>query len=61
MEQKGHKMSRAEFERNLSEKLDDPIFIAHIGLLMIANRRLDTPRATEFTLKQLAPLIPGEP
>ncbi|MEI6315009.1 MAG: nucleotidyl transferase AbiEii/AbiGii toxin family protein [Syntrophus sp. (in: bacteria)] len=61
MEQEGHKVSRAEFEQNLSEKLDDPRFIADIGLLVIDDSRFDPPRAAEFALKQLAPLIPGEP
>jgi predicted nucleotidyltransferase component of viral defense system len=61
MNQEGHKVSRAEFEQNLSEKLGDPRFIADIGPLVVADSGFDLPRAADFVLKQLASLIPGEP
>lgn len=61
MEQEGHKISRAEFEQNLSEKLGDPGFIADIGPLVVDGSRFDLPRAADFVLKRLATLIPGEP
>jgi predicted nucleotidyltransferase component of viral defense system len=60
MAQEGHKVSRAEFEQNLFEKLDDPKFIADIGPLVVADSGFDLSRAADFVLKQLASLIPGE-
>jgi len=60
MNQEGHKVSRAEFEQNLSEKLEDPGFITDIGPLVVADSGFDLPRAADFVLKRLASLIPGE-
>ncbi len=60
MEQEGHKVSRAEFEQNLSEKLGDPRFIADIGPLVVADSGFDLSVAADFVLKRLASLIPGE-
>lgn len=37
LDQEGHKVSRAEFEQNLYEKLGDPRFIADIGPLVVAD------------------------
>lgn len=59
--QEGHKVSRAEFEQNLYEKLGDPRFIADIGPLVVADSGFDPAMAAEFVLKRLAILIPGEP
>jgi len=59
--QEGHKVSRAEFEQNLYEKLRDPRFIADIGPLVVADSGFDPATAAEFMLKRLAVLIPGEP
>ena len=61
LDQEGHKVSRAEFEQNLYEKLGDPRFIADIGSLVVADSDFDPAMATEFVLKRLAILIPGEP
>jgi len=61
MENEGRRVSRAEFERNLLAKLDDPRFIADIEPLVVADSGFDLPRAAEFVLNQLVPLIPGEP
>ena len=61
LDQEGHKVSRAEFEQNLYEKLGDPRFIADIGPLVVANSGFDPAMAAEFVLKRLAILIPGEP
>jgi hypothetical protein len=60
MNQEGHKVSRAEFEQNLFEKLDDPRFIADIGPLVVADSGFDLSMAADFVLKQLASLIPGD-
>ncbi|TRZ49400.1 hypothetical protein D4Q80_02140 [bacterium] len=54
------KVSRAEFEQNLYEKLGDPRFIADIGPLVVADSGFDLRRAADFVLKRLASLIPGE-
>jgi predicted nucleotidyltransferase component of viral defense system len=61
MEQEGRRVSRAEFERNLLAKRDDPGFLADAGPLLIDARTYDAHRALDFVLKQLAPLIPGKP
>jgi predicted nucleotidyltransferase component of viral defense system len=61
LDQEGHKVSRAEFEQNLYEKLGDPRFIADIGPLVVADSGFDPAMAAEFVLKRLAILIAGEP
>jgi len=61
LDKEGHKVSRAEFEQNLYEKLGDPRFIADIGPLVVAGSGFDPATAAEFVLKRLAILIPGEP
>jgi predicted nucleotidyltransferase component of viral defense system len=61
MENDGRRVSRAEFERNLLAKLDDPRFIADIEPLVVADSGFDLPRAAEFVFNRLATLIPGEP
>jgi predicted nucleotidyltransferase component of viral defense system len=61
MEHEGHKTSRAEFEQNLLEKLEDPGFIEDIGPLFIADSHFDFQEAAELLMNQLLPLLPGEP
>lgn len=61
MEHEGHKISRAEFEKNLLEKLEDATFVEDIGPLLIADSDFDFREASELLMKQLLPLIPGEP
>lgn len=61
MEHEGHKVSRAEFEQNLLEKLNDPNFIEDIKPLLVANADHDLHKAADFFMNELAPLIPGEP
>ena len=61
MEHEGHKMSRAEFEQNLLEKLEDSSFIEDIGPLLIAGSPFDFRKVAELLMTQLLPLIPGEP
>lgn len=60
MENEGHRVSRAEFERNLLAKRDQPEFLADVGPLLIDARAYDVHQAVDFVMKQLAPLIPGE-
>ena len=61
METEGRRVSRAEFERNLLAKLNDPGFLEDVGPLLIDTSAYDVHRAAEFVLERLAPLIPGEP
>ncbi|MCX5812536.1 MAG: nucleotidyl transferase AbiEii/AbiGii toxin family protein [Proteobacteria bacterium] len=61
MEHEGHKVSRAEFEQNLLEKLNDPNFVEDIKLLLIADTGYDLHKAADFFMNRLAPLIQGEP
>ena len=61
MENEGRRITRAEFERNLLAKIDDPRFIADIEPLVIANSGFDLPWASEFVFNSLVTLIPGEP
>jgi len=61
MEQEGHKISRAVFEQNLLEKLEDAAFIEDIGTLLIAGSDFDFRVAAELLMSQFVSLIPGEP
>jgi predicted nucleotidyltransferase component of viral defense system len=61
LEKEGHRVSRAEFERNLLAKFDDPRFIADITPLVVSQSSFDLPRAAELVFNRLAPLIPGDP
>jgi predicted nucleotidyltransferase component of viral defense system len=61
MKNEGHKISRAEFERNLSEKFKDQNFIRDIEPLIIADTGYDLSVASKYIVNQLLPLIPGEP
>ena len=61
MENEGHKVSRAEFEKNLSEKLNDQNFIRDIEPLIIADTGYDFSEAAALVMNKLVPLIPGEP
>lgn len=61
MEREGHKVSRAEFEQNLLEKINDPRFFNDIKTVLIEDGDFNFHIATEFVMNQLAPLIPGEP
>lgn len=61
LDQEGHKVSRAEFEKNLCEKLGDPMFIADIGPLVVDDMGFDPAVAAELVLERLTILIPGEP
>jgi predicted nucleotidyltransferase component of viral defense system len=61
MENEGHKVSRAEFEKNLSEKLDDHNFIRDIEPLIITDTGYNITKAAALVMNKLVPLIPGEP
>jgi predicted nucleotidyltransferase component of viral defense system len=60
MEHEQHKVTRAEFEMNLIEKLDDPRFLADMGPLLTSMTEWDAKSAGIYVLEVLAPLMPGE-
>lgn len=60
MEHDNHKVSRAEFEMNLFEKLDDPRFLKDIAPLLTSKTLWNAKSAGIYVLEQLAPLIPGD-
>ena len=54
------KISRAEFEKNLYDKINDKIFNADISLLLGANESFDVKEGLNFILNELISKIPGE-
>ncbi|QSV45428.1 nucleotidyl transferase AbiEii/AbiGii toxin family protein [Geobacter benzoatilyticus] len=60
MEHEGHRVSRAEFEMNLGEKLRDPRFLEDIGPLLMRNSGWDLQKAAEFVMNELVARLPGE-
>ena len=60
MELEGHRVSRAEFEKNLSEKFKDSRFIEDIGPLLMKNSGWDFNNAKNFVLNSLVVCLPGD-
>lgn len=60
MEHEGHRVSRAEFEKNLSEKLHDPRFLEDIGPLLLKDSGWNFQMAADFVMNELVVLLPGE-
>ena len=60
MEYEEHQISRAEFEMNLFEKLDDSRFLDDISPLLTTGSSWDTRAAARYVLDSLAPLMPGD-
>ena len=60
MENEGHRVSRAEFEQNLIEKLDDPHFLDDIGPLVVKESGWNHRGAAELVLDTMASHIPGD-
>ena len=60
MEYEEHQISRAEFEMNLFEKLDDSRFLDDISPLLTTGSSWDSRAAARYVLDSLAPLIPGD-
>lgn len=58
MEEGGHQVSRAQFERNLAEKLDDKRFLSDMPPLLAAGQTWDVPRAATLVMDTLLPLLP---
>jgi len=59
MEYEEHQISRAEFEMNLFEKLDDSRFLGDISPLLTTGNSWDSRAAARYVLDSLAPLIDG--
>jgi hypothetical protein len=53
-------VSRAEFELNLFEKLNDRRFLDDIGPLLTTATAWDYRAAARYVLQTLAPLMPGD-
>ncbi len=63
MEHEGAKVTRAQFESNLSEKLNDPVFINDISALLSqeAKHEYDAKKEGELIKSKLLSLLPGDP
>jgi len=61
MEREGHRVTRAQFERNLASKFRNAQFIADIGPLLAASYKYDREEAAEVVSTRLVALLPGEP
>lgn len=61
MHHEGHRVTRAQFERNLAGKFRNPQFIADIGPLLAAAYKYDRNEAAEVVLNRLIALLPGSP
>jgi predicted nucleotidyltransferase component of viral defense system len=57
----GLRVSRAEFEANLHEKLADPDFGRDIEPLLSSAAEWDQTAAANYLIKDILPLLPGEP
>ncbi len=60
MEYEEHQISRAEFEMNLFEKLDDSRFLDDISPLLTIGNSWDSRVAARYVPDSLVPLIPGD-
>ena len=60
MEYEEHQLSRAEFEMNLFEKLDDSRFLDDISPLLTTGSSRDSRAAARYVLDSLVPLMPGD-
>jgi hypothetical protein len=61
LEHGGHRVSRAEFERNIEAKLRDPQFGGDIGPLLATGFEWDSASAAATVSSQLIERLPGEP
>lgn len=61
MEYEGHKVTRAEFEKNLSEKFSDSRFLEDINPLLTLNSKWDFSKAADFVMNNLVACLPGDP
>jgi len=61
LEEGGHRVSRAQFERNLHEKRTDPLFRGDVAPLLRPGLAWDPDAALDQVLKTLVALLPGGP
>lgn len=61
LEHDGLRVSRAEFERNLHEKLTDRTFLGDVNPLITRASDWDVDAAAAFATHEIAPLFIGEP
>ena len=61
LEHDGKRVSRAEFEMNLHEKLSDDTFLADVEPLIAPASDWNVDAATAFVMHEIAPLLSGEP
>ncbi len=60
LEHEGHSVSRAEFEMNLFEKLNDRRFLDDMAPLLTTGASWDCKAAAQYVFNSLAPLMPGD-
>jgi predicted nucleotidyltransferase component of viral defense system len=61
MEQEGHRVSRAEYEKNLARKIFEKRFIADIGDLLAPGTAYDQMAAYKMVSSTLVERLPGDP
>ena len=61
MRESGLKVTRAVFEKNLKEKLSDPVFCADMTPLLVPGLAWDLGRAGEIVKEGLVSRLPGDP
>lgn len=60
LEHEGHQVSRAEFEMNLFEKLNDRRFVDDMAPLLTTGATWDHQAAARYVLQTLASLMRGD-
>jgi len=61
LEHGGYRVSRAEFEANLAQKMRDPAFTADLGRLLAPGVDWDLTEAARLVIDELVPRLQGEP
>jgi predicted nucleotidyltransferase component of viral defense system len=61
VDHEGTRISRAEFERNLFEKLDAPEFVGDLAVLIPTGQTYDVPTAGRLVSERLITKLAGEP
>jgi len=61
MDREGHRVTRAQFEQNMSAKMRDPQFTADIGPLLASGFSWDIDTAAASVSTRLIQLLPGDP
>lgn len=53
------KISRAEMEKNLAAKIDDPVFLRDVPPLLVADSKFDAADALDLVMRELVSLMPA--